>query len=52
MLSRTELDGYGPVGYQGYDGMHMDSMQLDPEMQEDFVPGMAYNSMHRPYPDY
>ncbi|XP_059394157.1 junction plakoglobin-like [Carassius carassius] len=52
-LPEDELDGYGPVGYQGYpDGMHMDGMQLDPEMPEDFVQGMTYNSMPRGYPEY
>uniref|UniRef100_A0A673JUC5 Junction plakoglobin-like n=1 Tax=Sinocyclocheilus rhinocerous TaxID=307959 RepID=A0A673JUC5_9TELE len=49
----VELDGYGPVAYPGYsDGMHMDSMPLDQEMPEDFVPGMGYNSMARAYHDY
>uniref|UniRef100_A0A671PHS0 Junction plakoglobin-like n=1 Tax=Sinocyclocheilus anshuiensis TaxID=1608454 RepID=A0A671PHS0_9TELE len=49
----VELDGYGPVAYQGYsDGMHMDSMPLDQEMPEDFVPGMGYNSIARAYHDY
>ncbi len=53
VLSRTELDGYGPVGYQGYsNGMHMDNMQIDQEMPEDYGSGMAYNSMARPYHDY
>uniref|UniRef100_A0A8C1TKA0 Junction plakoglobin-like n=1 Tax=Cyprinus carpio TaxID=7962 RepID=A0A8C1TKA0_CYPCA len=51
--SHTELDGYGPAGYPGYsDGMHMDGIPLDSEMQEDFGPGIGYNPMGRNYHDY
>ena len=52
-LSRKDLDGYGPPGgYQVYnDGMHMDGIPLDPEMQDEYVHGMPYNSMARTYHD-
>ncbi|XP_059385203.1 junction plakoglobin-like [Carassius carassius] len=52
-LPEDELDGYGHAGFQGYsDGMHMDGMPLDPEMVEDFGPGMGYNPMPRHYNEY
>lgn len=52
-LSRKDLDGYGsPGGYQVYsDGMHMDGIPLDPEMQDEYGHGIPYNPMGRPYHD-
>lgn len=51
-LSRTDLEGYPPVGYPYSDGMHMDSMPLDQEMQDEYGQhSMVYNSLARPYPD-
>lgn len=51
-LSRTDLEGYGPGGYAYGDGMHMDSMPLDHEMQDEYGQNMVYNSLARPYHDY
>lgn len=54
-LCHTDIDGYGPAGYPVYgDGMQMDGMPLDgmhQEMQDDYGPGMGYNSMARGYHD-
>ncbi|XP_067288123.1 junction plakoglobin a [Pseudorasbora parva] len=48
-LPEDELDGYPPVGYQYNDGMHMDNLPLDADMQEEYGPNFVYNSMARNY---
>ncbi|XP_048028493.1 junction plakoglobin a [Megalobrama amblycephala] len=54
-MQDDDIDGYGPAGYPVYgDGMQMDGMPLDgmhQEMQDDYGPGMGYNSMARGYHD-
>ncbi|XP_051529140.1 junction plakoglobin-like [Myxocyprinus asiaticus] len=43
-LPGDDLDGYGSGAYQGYsDGMHLENMPLDQDMQDDYGPGMPYD---------
>lgn len=50
-LSLTDLDGYGgPGGFPYGDPMQMEGIPLDHEMQEDYGPGIPYDSMGRGYP--